>query len=243
MSSVTPRMILEDPAGYLLCGEIEILETSMVVHGLDVLELGCGAAWMTRQLATRLGAARITATEVDEIQHARNLEIGDLPTVSFRLGGAESIADPDGSYDLVCLFKSLHHVPVDSMDRALAEIHRVLRPGGALYVSEPVYWGEFNEVMRLIHDERQVRAAAFEALLRAVGRGRFEHERELFYAAETLYPDWDAFAERFIRITHTQLDLDAARIAGIRATFERHMTPDGARFLKPHRVDLLRRLP
>ncbi|MBK1718540.1 class I SAM-dependent methyltransferase [Thiocystis violacea] len=236
-------MTLTDPDTYRRAEEIDVLRELLTVEGRRVLELGCGAAWMTRLLATRLGAASVTATEVDRIQHEKNLAIGDLPNVAFRFGGAEAIADPDGVYDLVCLFKSLHHVPVERMDRALGEIHRVLVPGGHLYVSEPVYWGEVNEVMRLIHDEREVRTAAYEALERAVDAGLCQWERQVFYQSEGLYPDWDSFAERFIQVTHTRHDLDAARIAEVRSAFERHLRPEGARFLKPHRVDLLRRRP
>lgn len=237
------QMIQTDPAGYRTCDEIQVVEELVGVEGCRVLELGCGAAWMTRLLATRLGARRVTATEVDRIQHQKNLAIRDLTNVEFRFGGAESIADADATYDGVFLFKSLHHVPVELMDRALTEIRRVLAPGGFVYVSEPVYWGPFNEVMRLIHDERLVRTAAYAAIERAVDSGLLAWERQVFYQSEGVYANWDAFAERFIQVTHTEHDLDAARLAEVRAAFERHLTPEGARFLKPHRVDLLRAVP
>jgi len=234
------QMIETDPSAYRTCDEIQVVEELVEVKGRRVLELGCGAAWMTRLLATRLGARQVTATEVDRIQHQKNLAIRDLPNVEFRFGGAESIADPDATYDGVFLFKSLHHVPVALMDQALAEIRRVLVPGGYVYISEPVYWGAFNAVMRLIHDERLVRAAAYAAIERAVARGQFRWEHQVFYQSEGVYPSWEAFAERFIQVTHTEHDLDAARLAEVRAAFEGHLTPEGARFLKPHRVDLLR---
>jgi SAM-dependent methyltransferase len=62
------------------------------------------------------------------------------------------------------MLKSLHHVPIPLMDRALAEVARVLRPGGHLYVSEPVYEGPFNDIVRLFNDEAVVRAAAQRAV-------------------------------------------------------------------------------
>lgn len=237
------QMVLDRSEAYRQCDEIDVLRELLNLDGRNVLDLGCGAAWMTRLLATRLGVGQVTATEVDRVQHAKNRAIDDLPNVVFRVGGAEAIEDPDASYDMVFMFKSLHHVPLDVMDRALAEIHRVLVPGGHLYVSEPVYWGEFNEVMRLIHDEREVRTAAYEALRRAADAGLFEWEHQVFYQSEGCYPSWESFAERFIQVTHTPLELDAGRLQEVRAAFERHLSPDGARFLKPHRVDLLRRHP
>ena len=209
--------------------------------GLKVLELGCGAAWTTRLLVERLGAESVTATEVDRIQHEKNLGLTDLPRVTFRYGGAERIADPDGTYDLVVMLKSLHHVPVPLMDQALGEIHRVLKPGGRLYCSEPVYWGPFNDLMRLIEDERAVRERAFAALQGAVERGLFELEQEIFFESEGIYPDWPGFESRFVDVTHSERRIGPERRAEIRAAFEAHLTPSGARFLKPHRVDLLRK--
>jgi len=233
-------MRINAPERYGSTEEIELMEELLPVRGGRVLELGCGAAWTTRQLVGRLGAVAVTATEVDRVQHEKNLALA-LAGVTFRYGGAEAIAEADASYDCVVMLKSLHHVPIGKMDQALREVHRVLRPGGLFYCSEPVYWGAFNDLMRLIEDERVVREAAFAALVRAVEDGLFVLERELFFQAEGLYPDWQTFEARFIDVTHSERNLDTVRRAEIRAAFERHLTPEGARFQKPHRVDLLRR--
>lgn len=236
-------MCINRPAAYRQLEEIDLMADLVPMAGLKVLELGCGAAWTTRLLVERLGAESVTATEVDRIQHEKNLRLTDLPRVTFRYGGAQTIADPDGTYDLAIMLKSLHHVPMPLMNQSLAECHRVLKPGGRLYCSEPVYWGPFNEVMRLIDDERLVREAAFASLRGAVERGLYELEAEVFFQSEGTYPDWPSFEARFIHITHSERNLDAGRLAEIRAAFERHLTPAGAHFQKPHRVDLLRRLP
>lgn len=235
-------MQLNAPERYRTATEIEAVGELIDIRGARVLELGCGAAHGTRALVERLGAAEVVATEVDRVQHAKNLGIGDLPAVRFVLGGAEAIDAPDASFDAVLMFKSLHHVPPAGMDRALGEIHRVLRPGGAALFSEPVYAGAFNDLMALINDEQAVRQAAFDALCRAVAAGLFVAEAEVFIEVPGVYPDWEGFAARFLDVTHTALDLDAARRAEIRAAFEAHLTADGAHFMKPHRLDLLRKL-
>jgi SAM-dependent methyltransferase len=234
-------MQLNVPDRYRTGSEIDAVAGLLDISGARVLELGCGAAWSTRALVERLGAAEVVATEVDRIQHQKNLAIQDLPRVRFRLGGAEAIDAPDGSFDAVFMFKSLHHVPIGLVDRSLVEIHRVLKPGGAALFSEPVYWGEFNALMSMIHDEQTVREAAFAALCRAVDSGLFASEAELFIHVPGSYDGWDAFEARFLEVTHTELDIDEQRRARIRAAFERHLTPSGAHFLKPHRIDLLRK--
>ena len=44
-----------------------------------------------------------------------------------------------------------------------------------------------------------------------------------------------------LKVTHTEHRIDAELYARIKAAFERHLGPDGARFLRPSRVDLLRK--
>ena len=234
-------MRLNAPEAYREASEVELIATLMSLEGRQLLELGCGAGWMTRLLAERFRPARILATEVDRIQLEKNLAQPPIPGVEFRYGGAEAIAAPDASFDAVFMFKSLHHVPRDLMAPSLGEIHRVLVPGGLAYFCEPVYWGDFNAVLSLVHDEREVREAAFEALVQAVESGLFALETEIFFQVTGTYATWEAFADRFLKVTHTQLDLDADREARIRAAFEAHLTPTGAHFLKPHRIDLLRK--
>jgi SAM-dependent methyltransferase len=234
-------MRINDPDQYRTVEEPDIIAELVDIRGARVLELGCGAAHMTRLLVERFGAHSVLATEVDRIQHEKNLRTDDLPQVRFAIGGAEAIDAADEEFDLVFMFKSLHHVPIDMMDRSLGEIHRVLRPGGAAWFTEPVYWGPFNALLSMIHDEREARQAAFDALANAVERGDFVCEAEVFFQSPGSYPSWASFAGRFLDVTHTALDLDDTRRGEIRAAFERHLTPTGAHFLRPHRVDLLRK--
>lgn len=235
-------MRLNAPEAYREASEVELIATLMSLEGRQLLELGCGAGWMTRLLAERFRPARILATEVDRIQLEKNLAQPPIPGIEFRYGGAEAIAAPDASFDAVFMFKSLHHVPRQLLEPSLREIHRVLAPGGLAYFCEPVYWGDFNAVLSLVHDEREVREAAFQALVQVVDRGLFALETEIFFQVPGTYANWEAFADRFLKVTHTQLDLDAEREARIRAAFEAHLTPSGAHFLKPHRIDLLRKI-
>jgi ubiquinone/menaquinone biosynthesis C-methylase UbiE len=240
--SPSPQVLFTPTAPYRTAEDLDILAELLDLKGARILELGCGAASTTRLLVERFSPAEIVATEVDRIQHGKNLEVRDLPRVRFRYGGAEAIDDPDGRYDAVLMFKSLHHVPMPVMDQALGEIRRVLRLGGHALFLEPVYAGPFNDLLRLFNDEGKVRAAAVAALNHALAQGRFSLEAEVFYETPGTYADWETFEHHFLKVTHTALDIDEARYEQIRTAFLAHMTPDGAHFRKPHRVDLLRRL-
>lgn len=225
----------------LHCPESDIYQRLLSLDDSDILELGCGNAEITRSIASGGQNRRITALEVDAIAHEQNLQIKDLPNVTFALAGAEDIPLEDGSVDVVFMFKSLHHVPVELMEQSLAEIHRVLRPGGKAYISEPVYAGDFNDILRLFHDEKAVREAAFDALEKAVDNGTFELVEEVFFRTPMDFEDFADFEKRVIGATHTEHRLDAALHRTVRERFEAHMTDDGVRFLMPIRVDLLRK--
>ncbi len=235
------KMKICDPSARDCHDEREVLESLLPFEAAAVLELGCGKAEKTRTIAEAGKVASITAMEVDRIQHAANLRITDLPKVTFALGGAESIPAPDAQFDIVLMFKSLHHVPLDKMDRAMAEIRRVLRPGGLLYVSEPVFAGEYNEIVRLFHDEQAVREEAFASIVRAISTGLFDLVEEEFFDTEIHFDSFEQFEARVIKVTHSDHRLSSELYEAVRRKFMSHLGQQGARFRQPLRIDLLRR--
>ena len=232
-------MHLIGPQDQPITNELAVLRECLPLEGARVLELGCGAAATTRLLAERCGVAEIVASEVDQIQHGKNLEIDDLPAVTFKAYGAEAIDEPDARFDIVLMFKSLHHVPGEALAAAMREIHRVLKPGGLAYISEPVFDGPFNEVIRLFHDEEVVRKAAFDAVCEAVRGGVFELREERFFRSRINWESWGQFEGGIINATHTEHNLDDALRARVRDAFERHASDEGYVFEVPIRVDVL----
>ena len=234
-------MLIADPTQTTLLNEVQLMLSELPFDGATVLELGCGKADKTRTLAQTGRPKEIFALEVDAIQHARNLEVTDLPSVNFRHGGAEAIPMGDASVDIVLMFKSLHHVPVADMDRALTEIARVLKPGGLAWISEPVYAGDLNEIFKLFHDEKIVREAAFGALKRAVDGQLLQLKKELFFNTRSYFENFAQFDQRMIQVTHTDHRLAPELYAQVQAKFESYLGSEGATFLNPQRVDLLQK--
>ena len=128
-----------------------------------IIELGCGNARLSCGLVQRFGQCTVTGLEVDAVQHAKNLTRAPAG-VTFVAAGAQDVPFGDASFDLALMLKSLHHVPLDLLDQALSEVARVLRPGSLFYVSEPIYGGALNEIVRIYNDEGVVRPAAQAAL-------------------------------------------------------------------------------
>lgn len=228
------------PLPEIIADELDLLASLVPLEGLRVVELGCGKAELARSLVSRFAGSRVAALEVDERQHAKNLA-QPAPGIEFLRAGAQAIPFGEAAFDLALMLKSLHHVPLADMDGALAELRRVLRPGGHLYVSEPVFAGELNEVMRLFHDEQAVRAAAQRALDRALATPGWEAVREIDFQAPVEFADFADFERRNIDATFADHRLDAATLAAVRERFARHCDAGGARFVRPMRVRLLRR--
>ena len=223
------------------CTESEIYNRLLSLDGKHILELGCGSADITRDIATSGTDRKVTALEVDQIAHEKNLQITDLPNVTFGLAGAEEIPLQDESVDVVFMFKSLHHVPLQLMEASMHEIRRVLKPGGLVYISEPVFSGDFNEVLRLFHDEQKVRVAAFNAVKKALDDGLFSLVEETFFNSPMRFENFAEFEEKTIKATHSHHALDDELYNLVKQRFEQHIGDDGAHFIMPVRVDLLRK--
>ena len=224
----------------LIDDELDFLADLVPLAGREIIEIGCGAAGLARSLLSRYPDSRVSGLEVDARQHARNLAAPQAG-ITFIAAGGEGIPFPAASFDLALMLKSLHHVPLPLMAQALGEVARVLRPAGYLYVSEPVYAGPFNEVVRLFNDEGVVRAAAQAALDQALQSGAWDQVTDLRFDTPMLFRDFADFERRIMRATFAEHRIDDAMLAAVRAAFDAHCGADGARFVRAMHVRLLRR--
>jgi ubiquinone/menaquinone biosynthesis C-methylase UbiE len=113
-----------------------LVSLSNAVPGERVLDVGCGTGYLTGRMA-RAVAPGGTVLGVDPsepmIAYARRTV---SPGCEFRVGGAEAIPAPDGSFDLVVTSFAIHHIPAANRAAAFREMHRVLGPGGRLLVAD-----------------------------------------------------------------------------------------------------------
>ncbi len=227
----------------LLDDELDVLAAWVALDQVRVVEAGCGNARLLRDMLKRHPMATGVGLEVDGVQHARNLAAPQA-RLCFIEAGAQSIPLPDADADLALMLKSLHHVPLDQMDTALNELARVVRPGGWLYVSEPIYGGALNEIVRLYNDEGRVRREAQAAVNRAVADGRlWRAAAERRFAQPVHYRDFDDFAQRMLYPSFADHGITDDLRERVRQAYQPHQTADGARFVRPMHVRLLQRVP
>jgi len=232
----------DDPDRLPLAGEeLDLLSGLVNLAQARVIEAGCGNARLLRQLVRRHPLATGVGLEVDAVQHEKNLSAPE-DRLGFVEAGAQLIPLPDAGFDLALMLKSLHHVPVPLMDAALVELARVVRPGGWLYVSEPIYGGALNEIVRLYNDEGVVRREAQAALDRAQNDGRlWRSVGEHRFAQAVHYRDFDDFAQRMLYPSFADHGITEELLARVRAAYQPHQATEGARFVRPMHVRLLRR--
>jgi SAM-dependent methyltransferase len=150
-SSYVPALGLDwltrfyDPVIRLTLRE-EAFKRSLVAHaGLrpahDVLDLGCGTATLTMMLKDACPTARVTGVDGDPtvLGLARAKVESSGLAVELRQGMAYDLPFPDASFDRVVSSLVFHHLADTEKARTLAEVHRVLRPGGELHIAD---WGK-----------------------------------------------------------------------------------------------------
>jgi ubiquinone/menaquinone biosynthesis C-methylase UbiE len=123
--------------------------------GDAVLDVGCGTGTLAMEVARRVGrAGRVTGIDpgTQQIARARAKAARRHVPIEFQIGVIEQLPFPDQTFDVVFSTLMMHHVPASLKRQGLAEIARVLKPGGRLVIAD------FKR-----KQERQGQAARFHA--------------------------------------------------------------------------------
>lgn len=109
--------------------------------GFDVLDAGCGPGTITTGIAEMVFPGRVTAVDLSAVQleAGRRLAQGrEIMNLDFVAASACEMPFADHSFDVVFSHALLEHLP--SPEKAMAEFHRVTRPGGFIGLCCPD-WG------------------------------------------------------------------------------------------------------
>ena len=123
--------------------------------GDAVLDVGCGTGTLAMEVARRVGrAGRVAGVDpgTEQIARARRSAARRHLPIEFQIGVIEQLPFPDSTFDVVLSTLMMHHLPAPLKRQGLAEIARVLKPGGRLVIAD------FKR-----KQERQGQAARFHA--------------------------------------------------------------------------------
>lgn len=114
----------------------QLLDRAEIQPGQAILEIGCGTGNLLLALARRRLDLSLIGIDPDPdaLRRARRKAGRARLPVRFERGYAGALPLPDASVDRVLSSLMLHHLDEEEKTRAMAEIRRVLRPGGQLHI-------------------------------------------------------------------------------------------------------------
>ena len=206
----------------------DIIEELLEPNGAKIVDVGCGAGKITR-LLTEMGA-EVTGIDPGERQLERARAATPLGKEKYIEGVAENLPFEDQSADIVLFFNSFHHIPQNDLAAAIKEAHRVLRPGGRLYFAEPIADGPQFEMSRLINDETEIRAFAYE-VIKTVPENGFKAMTEITYITENRHQNFESFKTNSTSINPARDAIFEKHDQEIRERFESFSRKENGQFI------------
>ena len=155
-----------------------VVERMQIAPTDNILDVGCGAGWLSRILATRASEGRVVGMDISDemVRHARQ-KSGDFGNLVFVTGGVEEIPWEAHFFDHVISVESSYYWA--DPGKGISELHRVLREDGAAWILINFYrdnpychqWAEKLQV-----PVRLLSAAEWEGLFREAGFAEVGHD-------------------------------------------------------------------
>ncbi|PYU10008.1 MAG: hypothetical protein DMG37_21690 [Acidobacteria bacterium] len=158
---------------------LPVLEKMQLATADNVLDVGCGAGWLSRRLAKFVPQGRVVGMDVSDemIRHARRAS-ADFDNLMFVTGEVEEIPwEPNFFSDAISV-ESSYYCPDPAA--GIRELFRVLNPGGSAWILINYYrdnphchqWGDLLAVKTHL-----LSAEEWSEFFRAAGFGNVQHER------------------------------------------------------------------
>lgn len=158
---------------------LPVLEKMRLDPADSVLDVGCGAGWLSRRLARLLPQGRVVGMDVSDemIRHARRGSV-DFANLMFVTGEVEEIPWEPNFFSHAISVESSYYWPDPAA--GIGEIFRVLKPGGSAWILINYYrdnphghqWGDLLAVKTHL-----LSAEEWSDFFRAAGFGNVRHER------------------------------------------------------------------
>lgn len=117
----------------------QTLEVAAIRSGERVMDVGCGTGVLTRlaaKAAGPLGSAVGIDPGADMIRVARETARRGGDATEFQIAAVERLPFADAQFDVVLSSLMLHHLPPATKRAGLAQVYRVLKPGGRFVVAD-----------------------------------------------------------------------------------------------------------
>lgn len=124
-----------DPLAGRKLFSINFIEDKDLVNKV-VLDIGCGFGWFELFAASK-NVKKIVGLELaeDDLETAKK-NINNI-SIEFQVGNATNLPFDNNYFDTVVSWEVIEHIPKGTEKEMLSEIRRVLKKGGAIYISTP----------------------------------------------------------------------------------------------------------
>ncbi len=115
----------------------QTIRQAAISEGATVLDVGCGTGTLTllaKIQAGKQGKVYGIDAAPEMIEVARQKALHQQSEVDFQTAVIEALPFSDGKFDVILSSLMFHHLPGDLKERALAEMYRVLKPGGRVLI-------------------------------------------------------------------------------------------------------------
>jgi len=114
------------------------VDQALIKPGDSVLDVGCGTGEVTLLAKTRAQNGNVYGIDPapEMIAVARKKAARKGLDIDYRVGVIEALPFDDSSIDVVTSSLMMHHLPEDLKRRGLAEVYRIIKPGGRLLIAD-----------------------------------------------------------------------------------------------------------
>ena len=148
-----------------------LLAPARLRPGEAVLDVGCGTGTLAMLARQQVGAAGVVAgidASPEMIARARSKASKARLDIRFETASADALPFPNAHFDAVLCTVALHHLPRAVRSAAVAEMARVLKPAGRVFLADFVF-GHKHSVVGLLHHQHGLRSNALTELAAAAG--------------------------------------------------------------------------
>ncbi|MDP6538932.1 MAG: class I SAM-dependent methyltransferase [Planctomycetota bacterium] len=182
----------------------QVIEGLLIRPGFQILDLGCGTGWATRLLAESAPGVGAVGVDASPEMVARAEELSSLRIrARYETGSFEALDFPDARFDIAFSMEALYYA--SDLPRAISELLRVLKPGGAAEVIVDLVegrpgtasWADALGLELAVHSPQAwgtlFEEAGFEGtrLARVVDRRGAGDEAD--FEPGDCFPDWESY--------------------------------------------------
>ena len=204
-----------------------------------ILDIGCGNGWFSVWSFSK-GAKNVFAIDPieEQIEMAKR---NSKYNINFKVGFAEDLPFENNKFDLIFFFNSLHHVSLSMIKKALNEGKRVTKKTGCMFIIEPLSTGTFNEILKLVDDEKNIRAKAYYEISNFYQNTLTSNE-EIFYEEKKEFNQFSEFCNLLLSADPKRKDMIGKTKDKLINKFNRlsKYTNNKYQFIQPMRMNIIK---